>query len=147
MMGVAWTEKRAHSHEKGVIISYVGLNLCTTHDMEKKMSQQHSCLCLCPHPDRYDGGHLDAAEPSGRKPRDGSEFEKNLLASGGGMFAHTTHSGIIKGMLDNSTHGDLQLGYLRASRCPHRQGAQAVTADLAKSQQRLAITANSGGHG
>ena len=92
-----------------------GLNLCTTRTTwRKKMSRTAftlliTCVLTLIASTK---GYLGAAEPSEPETAETtqSSSRKTLLSlSGGGMFAHTTHSGIIKGMLDNSyPRGDLR---------------------------------------
>ena len=133
-----------------------GLNQCTTRTTwRKKMSRTAftllvTCVLTLIASTK---GHLDAAEPSEPETAETtqSSSRKTLLSlSGGGMFAHTTHSGIIKGMLDNSyPRGDLRSsGYLyEHEKSARTAGAQAADEfDLAKLFSNVkAITANSGG--
>ena len=99
-------------------------------------------------------GYLGAAEPSEPETAETtqSSSRKTLLSlSGGGMFAHTTHSGIIKGMLDNSyPRGDLRsTGYQWGNAINARYAGTAPAADSADLAALFgnvkAITANSGG--
>ena len=98
-------------------------------------------------------GHANAAdssEPETAETTQSSSRKTLLSLSGGGMFAHTTHSGIIKGMLDNSyPRGDLRSkGFEWQQEASARTaGAQAADEfDLADLFSNVkAITANSGG--
>ena len=98
-------------------------------------------------------GHANAAdssEPETAETTQSSSRKTLLSLSGGGMFAHTTHSGIIKGMLDNSyPRGDLRskgFGWQQEASARTAGAKAADESDLADLFSNVkAITANSGG--